>query len=257
MPRPTVVLILSVVLTSLVSAQNQPHSNSQAVAYAAQSIAALTGGATISDVTLTGSVTWNGSDTGTATLQALGTDDSRIDFSLNQESRSLIRNSLSGTPQGAWIGVGLSRTLAQHNCWTDANWFFPYFSLVTTRRPQQVFKYVGRETRFGRSVEHIRSYRYLGRKPNHISTFRRLSTMDYFLDASSFLPLAITFHEHPDNDTNLDTRIEIRFMNYESFNDILVPSRIQRLVNDGLVLDLTVTSASFNSGLRESNFQIR
>src|SRR5437660_6420520 len=89
MPRPAVVLLsLTVVLSCFASAQNQPTSTSQAVAYAARAISALTGGAPIHDVTLTGSVTWNGSDTGTATLVALGTGESRMDLVLVSGTRT-------------------------------------------------------------------------------------------------------------------------------------------------------------------------
>jgi hypothetical protein len=47
-------------LASVAFTQNQPQSNPQAVSFASRSIAALTGGQAIRDVTLTGSVTWSG-----------------------------------------------------------------------------------------------------------------------------------------------------------------------------------------------------
>jgi hypothetical protein len=61
------VLCLFLVSPAFLSCQ-QPRSDPQAVAYASQSIAALTGGTSINDVTLSGTVTWNaaGGDTGTA-----------------------------------------------------------------------------------------------------------------------------------------------------------------------------------------------
>jgi hypothetical protein len=73
---------------SVAPAQNPPQSDPQAVAFASQSIAALTGGSPISDVTLTGSVTWSGgttTETGTATLLASGTGESRMNFVLREE----------------------------------------------------------------------------------------------------------------------------------------------------------------------------
>src|ERR1051326_3210637 len=100
-------LILSCVLASspiLLFAQGQPASDPQALAYAAQSIAAMTGGNAISDVTLTGSVTWNaGADSGTATLQALGTGESRMGLGLADGARTEIRDAQTGTALGQWI----------------------------------------------------------------------------------------------------------------------------------------------------------
>jgi len=75
--RPTIVVLVLVpaflVLSSFIAGQTLPASDPQALAFAGQSIAALVGNVSISDVTLTGSMTWNGSDTGAAILQALGT----------------------------------------------------------------------------------------------------------------------------------------------------------------------------------------
>jgi len=84
-------------------AQNPPVSDPKALAFAAQSIAALIGGNAISDVTLTGSVTWNGTDMGTATLRALGTGESRMDLTLSSGTRTEIRDVQTGIPLGQWI----------------------------------------------------------------------------------------------------------------------------------------------------------
>jgi hypothetical protein len=86
---------------------------------------------------------------------------------------------------------------------------------------------------------------------------RRVSTMDFYLDFASLLPLAITFNPHPDNDSNVDIRTEVRFADYRAVNGVLVPFRIQRLVNDGLVLDLTVTNATINAGLLATDFSLQ
>jgi hypothetical protein len=74
---------LVLTFSTCLAAQGVSSGDPQAVTYAAQSIAALTGGTQITDATLTGSVTWNaGTDTGTATLRALGVNESRMDLPL-------------------------------------------------------------------------------------------------------------------------------------------------------------------------------
>src|ERR1700674_5064057 len=113
---------------NFVRAQNQPVSDPQALAYAAQSIAAITGGNTISDVTLTGTVTWigGGTDTGTATLRALGSGESRMDLALTGGTWTEIRDAQTGPALGQWIAPNnASGNFAAQNCWTDAVWFFP------------------------------------------------------------------------------------------------------------------------------------
>lgn len=70
--------------TVLLFAQaSTPSSDPQAISYAAQAMQALTQSNIITDVTLTGAVTWNSSSdsyTGTATLSAKGTTESRLDL---------------------------------------------------------------------------------------------------------------------------------------------------------------------------------
>jgi len=90
-------------ITSLAFPQTPPASDPQAPSYAALSIAALTGGTSITDVTLTGTVTWNGSDSGNATLMALGTGESRMDLVLGNGTRTEIRDAQTGTQLGKWV----------------------------------------------------------------------------------------------------------------------------------------------------------
>ena len=159
--RAAVVIVLSSIACSAVFAQTQPPSDPQALSYAAQSIAAMVGGVTISDVTLSGTVTWNGSDTGTATLRALGTGESRMDLSLSSGTRTEIRDAQTGSQQRV---SGSTQTVHQgkiafQNCQVDAVWFFPVLGSLATG-PNVILSYIGPETRNGESVQHIQSYVY-------------------------------------------------------------------------------------------------
>lgn len=72
----------------------QPQSDPQAVALAAQSIAALTNGTVIVDVTLSGSVPWTGgtsSENGTASAYGKSNVESRLALTLPDGSRSEAR----------------------------------------------------------------------------------------------------------------------------------------------------------------------
>jgi len=101
-----IVLLFLASISSLVLAQTPPSSDPPALAFASQSIAAMTGGNFISDVTLTGNATWiAGSDNenGSSTLYAKGTGESRIDLNLTSGTRTDIRNDTAGYPQGASV----------------------------------------------------------------------------------------------------------------------------------------------------------
>lgn len=240
-------------------AQNPPYSDPFAVTLAQQSIAALTGGGTLSDVTLNASVTSTvGSDydTGNATFYVKGTSDSRVDFSLSASgTRSDVRNVVTGTPGGAWRTNGGPPTpFVQHNCWTDAPWFFPTFSsLSQTTNPNFVFSYIAREQHGGVDTQHIRVYQWFP----HGAPSAVLSTMEFYLDATSLLPVAIGFQSHPDDNMGTNLPIEIDFTNYQPVNGFQVPLHFQKIFGGGVVLDVTVTSASFNTGLSDTLFTLQ
>lgn len=255
-------LLLGTALTCFASTNSQvPASNPQALGYAAQSIAAMTGGATISDVTLTGSVTWTaGSDieTGTATFLALGTGESRMNLVLSSGTRTEIRDASTGTAIGEWIAQsGASGNIAFQNCQTDAVWFFPVLGSLAGGA-NVVFSYIGQETRNGETVQHIQSYIYQSIQPpgSNSGLLQQLSTLDLYLDATTLLPSAIIFNAHPDNNANANLPIEVDFSNYQNVSGILVPMHIQKYLQGTLMIDVTISSATFNSGIPISEFTI-
>jgi len=231
-------------------------SDPQAISLAQKSIAALLRGVTISDVTLNANViSLLGSDyeTGTGTLRAKGTSKSRVDLNLDKGSLLELRTDSNGVPSGAWGRNGKSRkSFAQHNCWTDAAWFFPALSsLSQTANPHFVFKYIGPQTRNGVPVQHIVVFQS---RPDDGGLLQRLSTMDFYLDASSSLPLDIAFNLHADDNMNLNLPTEIRFANYKSISGTTIPLHFQKLINGNVILDISVTSAVVNSGVSDNLF---
>ena len=260
MARFVVGVLLILLFSFTASAQNPPQSDPQAVSLATQAMAALTNGVAVSDVTLTGNITWiagSDNDTGSATLLAKGTGESRVELRLTSGQRSEIRNNASG-PQGAWIDLaGSTHAYAFHNCWTDAAWFYPALSSLSAADPSIVLVYVGQESRAGKAVQHIRSYRYVPAKNARIPALtQQLSTMEFYLDATSLLPVAITFSVHPDDDVGTSIPTEVRFSGYQLSNGVRVPLHVQKYLNGGLVLDIAVSTVSLNSGLPDSTFNI-
>jgi hypothetical protein len=236
--------------------QNPPSSDPVAISLAQKSVAALTGGVAVSDVTLNGNVTsilGSDSETGTGTFRAKGTGESRADLNVSSGARSDARSLTNGTPTGAWQRNGAaSSAYAQHNCLTDAAWFFPALSSLTqTANPNFVFKYVGQEQHNGVNTQHIQVFQ------TGSSQIQSLSTMDFYLDATSSLPLAVASDARADNDVNTRIPNEIRFAQYQTVSGIQVPFHLQRIFNNSLTLDVSVTSASIGTGLSDAVFTLQ
>lgn len=236
-----------------------PVSDPVALGYAAQSIAAMSGSTAIGDVTLTGTIAaapGSTSETGTATLLALGTAESRMDLVLSGGTQTEIRDAQTGTTLGEWVKPnGSTGLFAFHNCQTDAAWFFPVLGSLAVGS-NVVLSYVGQETRNGESVQHIQSYIYQSLQPTSAPSTQQLSTMDFYLDATTLLPTAITYNAHPDNDETTNLLVEVDFSDFQSMSGVMVPTRIQRFQQGDLMVDVTVSGASFNTGLSLSIFAI-
>jgi hypothetical protein len=177
-----------------------------------------------------------------------------MDLVLSEGIRTEIRDSQTGIPRGEWkTPENVSGSFASHNCLTDAAWFYPALGSLNGGS-NVVISYVGQETRNGLSVQHLRSYRY---SPGQTSTApQQLSTMNFYLDARTTLPVSITFNTHSDTDASTNLLVEIRFSNYQNTNGAFVPMHIQKYQDGSLTLDLNISSLAFNSGLQLSNFTI-
>lgn len=234
-------------------------SDSQAITLAKQSIAALTGGPSVSDITLNANViSILGSDyeTGTGTFLAKGASESRADLSLSGGTLLEVRNLQNNGPAGAWSrNSGGVVPQATHNVLTDASWFYPGLSCLSKYgSTNYIFKYLGLTQHSGLSTQHIQ---VASIAPTAMSSLQRLSTTDFYLDPVSFLPLAVDFKVHPDTDMNTDIPVEILFANYQSVNLAQVPFHIQKMLDGGVVLDITVTSAVLNSGILDTSFTLQ
>jgi hypothetical protein len=196
-----------------VSAQQAPERDPTAVALVRQALAQLAGGTDVRDVALEASATYAaGSDeeSGTATLVARGSQESRVVLNLDGGQHQEIRRG----PQGIWSGPGgQAHSISTHNTWTDAGWFFPALTLQgILRDPQLTLVYVGDELRDSSTVHHLRVSRLLpGQDAPMTARIERLSTTEVFLDAGSLLPVALAFATHPDKDAGRDIAVEIQF----------------------------------------------
>jgi hypothetical protein len=263
------------------SSPPQITSDPRAVALIQQSLNALTRGSTVTDVAFAATAEWiAGSDNerGTATLKATALGDSRVDLTLPSGSRSEIRNH-AGTPlpnspsiqvpsTGTTQPVGFTldpegvvSAIPQNNMLTDPTWFFPIFTMQRlVGSTNYVLTYIGQDTIAGQPTLHVsasQNFATLANIPVQISTaMQRLSRIDLYFDPATSLPLVLAFNVHPKADFTIDTAIEIHFSDYRTVSGIEVAFRVQKYLNNGLILDLEVTDATLNSGLTGSTFQI-
>ena len=219
---------------------------------------ALVGGTTLTDVTLQGSVTYTaGSDqeTGPFTLVARSNTESLLALNLSGGQRREIRSGIAGV----WVGAdGAPHAMATHNCFLSADWFYPAFTLsALASDPTLAVTLVGMESRAGEPVYHLILLRNLPQpSPDSTALIQRASAMNLYLDATTLMPSAVTFNIHPDKDANVDIPAEIRFGSFQAFQGITAPARIQKYLQNSLVLDLTVTNVAVNSGVSESIFTL-
>jgi hypothetical protein len=251
---------ISFVLSISLAAQQAATPTSQALTLLQQSLAALTGGQIPTDVTLSGSarrIAGSDDESGTAVFKALASGAGRSDLSLSSGQCSEVQNHSSTTPAGSWSGPdGVAHAMAFHNLLTEPSWFFPAFA-ISRRVSDSSFAatYVGHETHNGQAVERVSVYQSMPfPNPPGLPTFEQLTRVDFFLDATTFLPAAIAFTIHPDNNELLDLAVEVRFTDYRSVSGAQVPFHVQKYLNNSLILDFQATSVTSNSGLTASAF---
>jgi len=202
---------------------------------------------------LTGSATLNKKEVGDFKLMASGAGESRLEVLSSSGTITVIRDAQTGVLVGAWRAPNnRAGKFPHHNCLTDSAWFFPALGSLAPA-PAVVLTYIGTEVRNGTEVQHLHS------SPRQVSSAQipnaqTLGDMDFFLDATTLLPIATTFNAHPDNDASTNLLVDIEFSEYHQMSGIMVPTHIQRYQQGTLLLELFVTGASFNSGLPLSLF---
>jgi len=252
---------ISLALQSTAQSVAAPASDAQAILVANEAQLALTGGTPVSDTVMNANSQWVAGGTresGTATLKAKGMAQGLMDISGGTVKRREIRNDING-PDGRWAGTdGVAHAVAPHNCWGPAAWFSPHAVVRMMSDPKVVLRYFGQEMRNGIVVDHIQMRRPSTAKNAQLARdLEKLSIVEIFLDVTSHLPVAVIFNTHPDDDYGRDIPNEVRFSDYRSVSGVMVPFHIQRWMQGMLNTELTVTTATINSGLTDSDFTLQ
>lgn len=145
---------------------------------------------------------------------------------------------------------------------TDSSWFFPALTLdKLVSSPVYVLSYIGPETRWGQTVVHlsvVQQFSQIANAPAQaIALLQHLSQMDFYLDPTSLLPVALRFNTHPDGNAMIDIATEVRFSDYRVVSGVQIPFDVQEYLNDTLAFDLGFSNVTLNSGLTNTNFEIQ
>ncbi len=223
-------------------------------------MAALTHGAVVTDAKLQANVNYvAGSDeeSGPATLEALGHLESLVVLNLSGGQRRQIQNGAQAASTGP---DGQQQLAPLHNSLSPAPWFFPALLVEgIIQDPAYSVTYAGVEDLNGASAHHFNAVRTpagLG-DPGTMALLLQLSAFDLYIDAGSFLPVALAFNVHPGNNALEDVPVTIQLSGYQNAGGVMTPFHIQKFLQRTLLLDISVTSAVTNSGLPPADFQIQ
>ncbi len=239
-----------------------PTRDPAAVALLGKSLAVMTGGLPVSDVTLRGTarrIAGSDDESGTAVLKAIAAGASRLDLSFPSGTRAEVCDASGTIPAGTWAGPdGASHAIAYHNLLTEPAWFFPAIAIShALSLPGRGMTYVGHELRDSIAVEHLTVFQQPSDSSPAAALLQHLGQMDLYLDSSTLLPVALAFNVHPDNDAGLDIPVEVRVSDYRLVNGVQVPFRVQKYLNNGLVLDLQLQTVTLNTGLTAAAFSVQ
>jgi hypothetical protein len=264
--------------TPAVPTQSDP----QAVALIQRSVAVLTGGGPVTDVTMTGTFTTiigpreqtggittsTGSitDSGTIRFVAIVAGQGKSVVTNSSGTRTEVRDISSGSPVLMETGTdGVSVTVTTQSAVSPhPDWFYPLFLMSSSlSSASYASSYVGEEILNGTKVQHA-TIRLGSDSSSGTPQFSEQATQhDVYLDSSSLLPVAITFTVRPYDPTNpnrpfvpirgnpIDTLEQATFSDYRPIQGRPVAFHIHTSVKAGtldLITDMQFSSIDFNSG---------
>jgi hypothetical protein len=232
----------------------------QAVLLLQRSLSALSGGVAIQNVKLAGNVrrvAGSLDESGTVTLEGVASGQTRVDIVLPSGERREVRDQSSDGRTGSWSGPdGSWHPVAGHNLWTGRTWFFPALVIARALADADYAISAAKAEKFGgANVEHITVTQQYDGAVKLPALLQKISRIDIYLDSSTLLPAGIAFDVHPDNASSTDIPVKIEYSDYRQSAGALVPDHIQRYVQNGLVLDVTVNGVQVNTDLPDSDFQ--
>jgi hypothetical protein len=256
--------------TSTTPAQAGPQTP-QAASILQQAITAQTGGAPVTDVTMTGTITTTaGANTESGTITLIATAAGRTEATVSTSAggaRTEIRDISSGWPTLTIIGTdGVAHTVTTQSALAPhpASFYLPFVLGSGLSSPIYASSYVGLETWNGVPVQHVSVWMIPGGSWSaSAQLLQQITQHDIYLDPSTLLPVAITFAVHPYDPTNpnrplfpyrgktLDSVEQVQFSQYQQVQGRSVALHVHTTMQAGqlnIVSDVQLSSVSFNTG---------
>jgi hypothetical protein len=221
---------------------------------AAGGVSAITA---IQDFTGTGNITyyWSGKEVpGPATVRGRGVNEFRLDATLPDGMQSWAVASWKGSLKST---SGKISQIPAYNAINLGSLTLPFVEMANALRDSSVsVSLVDQEQINGRSAYRIRVQRTFGAAVDPRGTMSGWTTKDYLIDATTLLPAEIHLMTHP-VETHLRSYLqEIVFTDYRSVNGVVLPFSITEKIGGQTTWMIQLSSISFNTGLKDSDFQL-
>ena len=213
---------------------------------------AFSHGKPVNSITLTGTATWiAGSDkeSGNATLTANADGSFTVQLALDKGIRSEAQTSFTSSTSCTFTGIdAVVHASSEHNCLSNLAWFLPDVAVFGGKQPSFVLTLLTADNNASQPFIHLRQQQVLSSLSVAAGSqfLAHLSTVNFYLDPSSYLLSVLDYDIHPDNNAGVDIPEQVIFTDYRAVNGVNIPFRIERYINGVLNLDLTVTQASAN-----------
>jgi len=238
----------------------------------AQSLATLNGGLPVSDVTMKGAYTVtdaDGTKTGTITMVATASGQGQSTVSLPSGSYTEIRSVSASSASMIETGPdGVPHAISNQTALSpNPAWFCPALILASASSPNYSSSYIGQETLDGKAVHHLAVWRLPASSspasPTLTRFWQHITQHDIYLDASSLLPVSMTFLLHPYDPrnsgqplityrgSNLDGTVQLWFSDYQGVQGRPVALHIHGTLKIGVrtvTSDIQISSVTFNTG---------
>jgi len=267
-------LLRLVVLLCLVSMPASAQQTSQGASILQQSLAALTGGATVTDVTMTGTVTvLSGSTTASGTITLVGTVAGQSQLTLALPSGNWVTTENFATNPRTSSVAGPSGTTQdtapEELMGPSPAWFCPVLVIINAAVPNNfVVSYVGQETSNGSPAQHVAIW------PQAVNSFpvssggpqappgpslpsSRPGQQELYVNPSTFLPETLvlrvrgygTKNSVPDPTQPMSLTEEVLFSNYQQVAGGVAAFHVQVLLGGTPLMDIQLSSVRFNTGV--------
>ena len=214
------------------------------------------GGNVPSDSVATGNVTIvAGSETSTGTIRILTRGTSQT-----SEQILLPKSSATVTYSGGLASQAVNSyitSLVLERAATSQSVCFPLPFLAGVLANSDVsLQYVALETLNQQSVQHLRLQNSFASQPN-LQRLAEFAVFDLWLDASTALPLRLSFIRRDGGGSAPRIPVDMYFMVYKTVSGLAYPSQFSISVNGTPWANVTILSVTFNTGLTDSSFSVQ